>query len=113
MRRLCAVLSIVGLCSCFSRVSAFAALFDKPAEHACCQPEQSDQSGASIVECCPIAAAHGGFAAPKSELPPALNVPFAAPILPPHAADPAPKHAAPPGPQSLRSAVPARAPPKR
>ena len=103
-RRIAAVLTVLALAACFGRVSAWASMGDA---HACCASDPSETP--TLVECCPTPAA---VAAPHSPVPDLVLIDVPA-FIPVFAASFATEDAssAPPGPQTLRSAVPARAPP--
>lgn len=108
-RKLCAVLAVLALASCFGRVSAWAAVPGDP--HACCAGESSaPEKGPVVAECCatPASAAAVEPLAPEQSF-----IVVAAPSLAPSVAVESVEFDAsgPPGPDALLSSVPARAPP--
>ncbi len=108
-RRALAVLTVLALASCFGRVSAWA---NAPGDaHACCRGESSTPAkGPVLAECCAVTAAVGAVkTVPASLTFVIVDSPAPAPSF--AAAPLAEAGSSPPGPQTLRSAVPARAPP--
>ena len=109
MKRLTGLLAVLALVACFGRVAALAAPSGDP--HACCRGEAAEAPAQSeLAECCPVSAVTA-FSAPRIELPfvgvvetPSFAAPSAALVV-------ELRSASPPGPQTLRRAVPSRAPP--
>lgn len=104
-RRVFALLAALALVSCTGRLSAWAA--DQGKAHSCCPAPAKD---ASVVDCCPTAAAvHAVKEAPSTLSfvvvpPPAYEVAFSVFIA-------AFEAAGPPDPSDYGLAVPSRAPP--
>jgi hypothetical protein len=106
-RKFAAILAVLALATCAGRVSAWASAPGD--EHACCRGEASAPETPAVIECCatPAAVAAVRVPAPAVVL---VGVPAAEPLVPVFAPL-AVESEAPPGPQTLRAAVPARAPP--
>ena len=103
-RRIAAVLTVLALAACFGHVSAWASIGDA---HACCASDPSQTP--TLVECCPTTAAVAAPNAPAPNLV-LIDVPVFVPA-PAAALAAKDESSVPPEPQTLRSAVPARAPP--
>jgi|GEM_PF-3641687 len=107
-RRIIGVLSVLALALCTARVASWAAPAADP--HACCHTPKGTVPPASLVECCPAAAA---AVAPHVLAPVLTALTCAAPAVAPapRLVSSATVPAAPPGPRAYRAASPARAPP--